>query len=232
MIDETATTLALRNRALAVVVATTGVTSIAATSTGFTRAAGSFVTDGFAVGMELLAAGFATAGNNGYKVVTSVSALALGVASLTTMATEAAGGNESLIAGLPEGRAFDNVAFDPQSFAGRPYVEEDFLPGPSGLLGQRNGGLVTETGLYVLKLYGLSGKDVAAIRKTINALKALYAIGTQLTAGAHVLHVGTLNAGPTSGGPYAGQILPQGDGRSVCALTVPWYALSINSIAA
>jgi hypothetical protein len=60
--------LALRGRVLTLSVATTGTTSLAATATGYTRAAGSFVTDGFKPGMEVLAAGFATSGNNGYKI--------------------------------------------------------------------------------------------------------------------------------------------------------------------
>jgi hypothetical protein len=224
MIDGTAATLALRNRALGVSVATTGTTSIAATATGYTRAAGSFLTDGFVVGMELLASGFATAGNNGYKIVLGVAAGTLTVSSLSTMAIEAAGGDELLIVRLPEGKAFDNVAFTPTS--GRPFVEEDFVPATTLLMGQKSGGLVQETGLYVLKLYGLSGTGVSAIRKTIDALKTLFAPGTTLTAGSHTVRV------RTDLGPFAGQILPQGDGRSMCALTVPWEAYSINAIAA
>lgn len=225
MIDGTAATLALRNRALSVSVATTGTTSLAATATDYTRAAGSFVTDGFAVGMELLASGFATAGNNGYKIITAVSALSMTVTSLTAMAVETAGGNELLIVRLPEGRAFDNVTFTPT--AGRPYVEEDFVPGPASLITfPARSGKVEEDGLYVLKLYGLSGTGVAAIRKTIDALKALFAPGTNLTAGSHTL---TVRGNPA---PFAGQILPQGDGRSLCVLTIPWRARSINAIAA
>lgn len=224
MIDSAAATLALRNRALSLSVATTGSTSIAATATGYTRAAGSFVTDGFYVGMEILASGFATSANNGYKIITAVSALSMTVTSLTTMAIEAAGGNETLVAGLPEGRAWDNAAFTPT--AGRPFLEEDFVPATTTLLGQKNGGMVIETGLYVLKLYGLSDKGVSAIRKTMDALKALYAPGTTLTAGSHTVRV------RENPGPFAGQILPQGDGRSLCVLTIPWESYSLNAIAA
>ncbi len=153
------------------------------------------------------------------------------VTSLSTMAIEAAGGNELLVVSLPEGRAWDNVAFTPTS--GRPFVEEDFVPAPPGLRGQRNGGMIVEPGLYVLKLYMLSGYDVAAIRKTTDALKALFAAGTPVTAGSHTLHMGgPPNGGPELIGPSAGQILPQGDGRSLCVLTVPWYALTNSAIAA
>lgn len=225
-LDKTAATLALRARAVSVSVATTGTTSIAATATGYTRSAGSFITDGFCVGMELLASGFATSGNNGYKIVIAVAAGTLTVSSLTTMAVEAAGGDELLIVRLPEGRALDNVAFDPTLFSGRPYIEEDFVPATKSLMGQRNGGLVVETGLYVLKLYGLSDKGLAGIRKVMDALEALYAPGTAMTAGSLTVRVRTDLA------PWSGQILPQGDGRSVCVLTVPWECYSNNAIAA
>ena len=61
----------------------------------YTRAAGSFVTDGWVVGMSGKASGFATAANNGYFVVTAVDATNLTVSGLD-LATEAAGGNEVL----------------------------------------------------------------------------------------------------------------------------------------
>src|SRR5690242_16227481 len=107
-LDLLAVHLALRNRALAVSVTTTGLTSLAATTTGYTRVAGSFIADGFQVGMELLAAGFAGTGNAGYKVVLGVSAGTLTVRSLpdATMATEAATGDEILTVGLPILRAY------------------------------------------------------------------------------------------------------------------------------
>lgn len=78
---------------------TTGVTSLAATATTFTRSAGSFVTDGFVTGQVVIAAGFATAGNNGRFRVTNVAAGTLTVTALDgqTMAIEAAGGNEIII---------------------------------------------------------------------------------------------------------------------------------------
>lgn len=61
---------------------TTPVASIAADSTGtgtskFTRATGSFVTDGFTAGQWILAAGFAATANNTYWRIQSVSALEL-----------------------------------------------------------------------------------------------------------------------------------------------------------
>jgi len=52
----------------------TGFTDLGATATGYTRSAGSFVTDGFTVGMVVKAEGFANTANNNNAVVTAVSA--------------------------------------------------------------------------------------------------------------------------------------------------------------
>ena len=238
MIDHTAATLALRNRALTLSVATTGSTTLAATTTGFTRAAGSFITDGFVVGMEILAAGFSTAANNGNGVVTSVAAgtllvdaytVTLGVTGYTvaarTLATEAAAAGRTISVGLPAMRAWENTALTP--VAGKPYLEEDYVPATERLFtSPAASGMVEETGLYVLKWYGLSGKGISALRKSVHALKLLYTPGTKLTAGSHTVRVRADAATQT------GQIIPLTGGMAVLVLPVPWLALSNNAIAA
>ena len=74
MISGEAALLALRNRVLSVVTATTGSTTLVATTTGYTRATGSFVTEGFRIGMELAGTGFSTAANNNPGVILAVAA--------------------------------------------------------------------------------------------------------------------------------------------------------------
>ncbi len=71
--------------------------SVAAASSGnkFTRASGSFVSDGFRAGQYVRAHGFATAGNNATHKITSVSALELAVAS--TLATDSASSAVALV---------------------------------------------------------------------------------------------------------------------------------------
>jgi len=59
----------------------------AATANTITRATGSFITDNIQAGMTILAAGFATGGNNGRHLVINVTATVLTVAS--TLATDA-----------------------------------------------------------------------------------------------------------------------------------------------
>lgn len=73
-------------------VTTTALTNVTVAAAGktYTRAAGSFVTDGFVVGMWVKWAGFVNAANNGYHRLTAVSALVL-TAGDSTLTDEAAG---------------------------------------------------------------------------------------------------------------------------------------------
>jgi hypothetical protein len=218
-LDLLAVHLALRNRALAVSVATTGSTNLSATATGYHRAAGSFVTDGFAVGMEITPVGFTT---NTVDILTRVTAADL--TTKTARTVEAVAGSRTISVGLPMLRAYENVTFTP--IGGRPYVEEDFTPATSTLLGMRDGGYIYDDGLYSLKWYGLSGYGVAALRQSVDALKRLFAPGTALTAGSNVVRVRTDTASQT------GQIIPIAGGWSVLVLSIPWVAESINVVAA
>lgn len=79
--------------------ADTGVTTISATATGFSRASGSFLTDGFAVGQTVVSTGFAGSGFNGKSIVTSVSALTMDTTPLSgTHGVEAGDGDEQIVA--------------------------------------------------------------------------------------------------------------------------------------
>ena len=70
----------------------TGSISLGATATGYTRTTGSFVTDGFTVGMPIWVTGFPTAsGNNGAKTVAAVTATTLTVAEPLTVTAAATG---------------------------------------------------------------------------------------------------------------------------------------------
>ena len=91
----------------------------------YVRASGSWITDGFYPGMEVLAAGFTNASNNVLSVVKVATALVLTVdANLTT---EASAAGRSLTVGLPSRIAPENIEFTPDQ--GKPYIEENFLPG-------------------------------------------------------------------------------------------------------
>jgi len=220
VIDTMAATLALRGRALALSVCTTGSTTLSATSTGFARASGSFVTDGFQVGMELLASGFSAA-NNGYAVVESVSALALKIAGGRSV--QAAAGSRTLTVGLPEGRSWENTEYTPT--AGRPYVEEDMVPATSRLWTfPSDGGQLEETGLYVIRWYGLAGRGIGGLRRSVDALKARFAAGTPIAMDAGTLRV------RADLGPFAGAVRQIDGGWALCTVTVPWLARSQNAV--
>jgi hypothetical protein len=62
----------------------------------FTRASGSFVTDGFVVGNEITGANFANGGNNAAFIIDTVSATEIVVVDNTGMVTETGSGDETL----------------------------------------------------------------------------------------------------------------------------------------
>ena len=70
--------------------------TLAATPTGYTRATGSFLTDGFRVGHVVSVTGFVDTDNNGTKTITAVAATSMTVAETTGMATEAGSGDERI----------------------------------------------------------------------------------------------------------------------------------------
>jgi len=237
VIDLLAAHLALRGRATGLVIATTGSVTLSATPTGFARAAGSFLDDGFVVGMEIASSGFAQAANNGVGVVVGVTDLALavsmfvvsgpaGVQTITRPATvvDPAAAGRTITAGFPSFRAWENKPLEPG--AGIPYVEEDFVPATHKVLtAPANTGLAEETGLYVLKWYGVPEIGVAALRKSNLALAKLFAPGTNLAAGADVVRMRSDTA------VFSGQVLQMSTGWAVLKLTIPWRAYSANVVA-
>lgn len=139
---------AWRQQLLTLSKATTGTLSnVSVSGATYTRASGSFLTDGFGIGDEIVAAGFAQASNNGRALVRAVTALAMTVD--RTLATEAAGANVSLVAGLPQDRHWEGEIFSPTQ--GRPFVDEKFDLvfsagrgiGPNGIIEHRLLGVAT-----------------------------------------------------------------------------------------
>jgi hypothetical protein len=218
VIDQTAATLALRNRALSLVVATTGSQTLSATANGYARSSGSFLTDGFADGMEFVPAGFSDVTP---KVIESVSALSI----VTTTATTAQGASagRSLTVGFPATQGLDNRRVKPIS--GEPYTEEEFVPGGHSLMGTTSG--------YEQRRRTLPGSSTTArgegrrwhqevVRCAEGSLRSGHQSGRWLEHSPLRTDVSV----------KSGQILPQGNGWAVCTVTVPWWALSNNAVAA
>lgn len=237
MFSHLAALLACRGRALTLSVNTTGSTSLSATTTGYARAAGSFVADGFSRGDEIAVSGFATAANNGQGIIKDVTAGAITldsaytvtltpagyVVAARTLVTEAAAAGRTISVGLPALRAFENVALTP--VAGKPFVEEDYLPGPANQFTTGPRGWIEVTPQYVLKLYAPPNTGVTALYKAADALLTLFTPGTALT-----LSTGDVLRVRTDVAPYRGQLLQDAAGFAVVVITVPLRAESLNTI--
>lgn len=217
MIDEIAMQLALRSKAMSLVVATTGAVSLSATSTGYARTTGSFVTDGFTAGMEVVPAGFAT---NTPRVITLVSALALTVSGAVT--PETAAGSRSLTVGLPSQRAWENIAFQPT--AGVPWVREEFIPGPTEQITMGPQGELEATPMYALYV-NVAAETGLTAKRYVQALRVLFAPRTQIP-----LSTGDTMRVRADTGPYAGQLQQSQPGFAVQPLTIPLRVISANVI--
>jgi hypothetical protein len=85
---------------LAQVFVDTGATTLSVNgSLQFTRASGSFITDGFRPGMTIVTTGFTNAGNNTTKVISSLTDTTITVTSTTGLVTESGTGDERMQAG-------------------------------------------------------------------------------------------------------------------------------------
>lgn len=186
MIDTKALRLAMRNRALTLVVATTGSTSLASTANGFSRSAGSFVDEHFEIGMEVTPTGFT---DNTPGIVEYISATDLYIKG--GRSAQASGSGRSLVVGLPALRMWDRLqaqendtALSDADLQGRPVIAEERIPP----IGYRNTlGSVIEEGRYVLTWYFLDGYGTNAIDRSEDALKALFTPGTPLLSGSDVV---------------------------------------------
>ncbi|WP_353268006.1 hypothetical protein [Gemmatimonas sp.] len=212
MLDPRAAKGGLRARMVATVVATTGLVTLSATSMGYARTTGSFVADGFLPGMEITPTGFS---NSAVEVVTDVQPLALTVR--TSHPAQAAAGTRSLVARLPQRRAFDGAPLElvPDTLA----LREEYVPAPSDTITTSpNGGLTTESGFYVVTLFAPVGAS-AVLDSMGHALKRRFAGGTLIDAGDVTLRC------TQRPGPSLGQILPyETPGVVFRAVRIPWSA--------
>jgi len=209
--------LAARARARTLVVATTGSATLAATATGYTRTSGSFVADGFAVGMDVTPSGFTQ--QTTPATITSVSALAMTVQGGRT--AQSAGSGRTLVAGLPVLIGYENLDVTPA--ADTPYCVEEYLPGALAKATVGAFGELEATPLYVLRLLYPQRTGMTALRRTADALLNLFAPSTPLTVGSDVARVrGDL-------APFPSPITQTEDGWASCTVTIPLRLRTNNS---
>lgn len=218
MLDHELAQRAIEHRIQTVVVATTGSVTLAATATGYSRSSGSFVTDGFAAGMEITPSGFAA---NAICVVTAVSALTLTVE--PAPAVQSAGAGRTLSANLPAIQDWGNVDIGTIP-TGRPFIEAEYVPSPAQVLTiPAQGGVVEEFGLYVLRWYSPANVGDLALTRSAQALLALFLPGYTLA-----LSDGTSLRWRENPAPWRGQVRLDTSGRALVVCTIPWRLYSTN----
>lgn len=174
MIDHGAVLLACRAHARTLEVCTTGTMTLAATTTGFTRASGSFLTDGFRAGMEVTPTGFTTSTRG---VITAVTALSMTVTGTRT--ADSASGSRSLAVALPASQAWLNVPHEPTAQV--PWVEEQYLPGSAEQWTVTTTGQLEVLPQYALTFYLPTGTDASAAYAYADATIDHFAPGLPLT---------------------------------------------------
>lgn len=220
MIDTYALQKALRTKALSLSVASCNGVDLSATVATFSRASGSFLTDGFSVGMEVVSAGFSESANNATWVATAVTALTLEIdGSLTT---ESAGAGKTLSVGLPAARAWENIKFEPTTDA--PWIDEQLVPGPTRQISVGPLGTIESRVLYQLTVHVPENKGIGAPTQYADAVMALFAPRTQVTFGSDVARV------RTDTGPYRGQMIRRVPGWVSVPVVIPLEIRTANTI--
>lgn len=210
---------AARSHALWLEVCTTGSTTLAATSTGYTRPAGSFITDGFRVGMELTPTGFS---DTTKRTIIGVSALAIVVSG--TVTAQGAASGRTLSVGLPQYRAWENVEFTPVS--GSPYVAELYLPAGTQQVTVGEFGEVEAIPIYQLDIYVKEKTGMDALAAYADALIARFAPRQSFTA-----TDGTVIRVRTDVGPFRSQVRSgERPGYAVCSVSFPLWVRSTNAV--
>lgn len=197
--------------------------AIAAVADGYTRSdGGSFLTDGFARGLELTSAGFSA---NPKRQIVNVSAGKITVS--TVVPVQASAGGRALTVSLPASRSWENVSFDPVT--GIPFIEEQFIEGPRTQVGIGPG---TDIDIFstVIFLIHVGLNTGQAARRYADAIIRLFAPGTNVplilpTTPADRLDVREMVA-PTGSQGYR----DEDGGKFTIPVTIPLIGRTLNAI--
>lgn len=220
MVDNYAVQIALRARMLTLSVVSTGSISLSATATGYARATGSFLADGFFPGMEATPSGFSS---NPVDVITNVDAL--NITTKNTRGAEVAAGGRTLSVGLPLNRGWENKkpVTDPPT-QGVPYVLEQYIPGPTAQVTLGALGEIEMRPMYTLQVFVPSESGIEAASKYADSIIRLFAPRTAIAVGSDVLRV------RTDVGPFRGQLLQREPSFAAVSITIPLFLRTPNSI--
>jgi hypothetical protein len=215
MLDHLAAREAFRARLLTLVVATTGSTTLAATTTGFTRGSGSFLTDKFASGMEVTGDGFSDA-NEAPALIDTVVALTMNVAGGRSVQVAAPG--RTLTVGLPLIRQWHGTQTPEAIVRGtRPSVVEQWVPGAT-----EDFGAMIDTGFYSVTLNLPGNRGLAAMLRYLQAMRDLFYPGLTFTVNDDLVRV------TGSPAPSFSQPTTLENGYESSTLTVPWRVATTN----
>jgi hypothetical protein len=188
---------------------------IAATATGYERASGSFLADGFAIGMQVTPDGFTES--------TPARIVAVDALAITTdlpRAVDAPAGGRSLTVGLPD-VAYENVRYTPTP--GRVWFREEYLPGGGSNLTLGAFATLTQLPLYVIHAHLPQFQDATAASRYTDALLNHFAPTTPLSVpGATV----TVRSDVV---PSPSPLQPTGDGWAVVTMSIPLRVTTSNS---
>lgn len=211
---QTNMTLAARAHLLAIVIATTGETEIAATANGYVRHGGSFHEDGFVPGLEITPVGFPV---NPVDVVTWISEDGTELRTLNAHAAVASDEERTIKAVVP--RQFQRGTKKLDMDVHKPYWKDRMLGGPS--LGRTsfsrgNRRTVTEP-LYEITVCGRAVDDDLVAQVVADAIADHFGSGTALAV------TGSDEAMTLQGTPLApiGPIGRTDDGRPQVVVTIP-----------
>lgn len=216
MIDHGAVLLACRSRLTSLSVCTTGAATLTATSTGYSRAAGSFLTDGFRPGMELVGTSFTEGANNAAKTITEVTAT-----TVTAPGTVAeAAGTRTLAVVLPSSVSSENIDFEPSQ--NTPYFREEYLPGPMFQATVGMEGSLDAKPMYILKVHVPQKTGVKGAWGYVTAILDHFKPGTALSVSGHDLVQVRRDVAP-----FAGQLL-MFEAFAVTTVTIPLWVRVAN----
>lgn len=224
MLDHLLLREAFRARLLTLVVATTGTTNLEATATGYARPAGSFVTDGFLGGMEVVGAGFSSANNSAslslppaiLETVVVATPLVAKVKGGRTI--QAVAGARTLSVGIPLDRRWAGTQTPEVSApATRPNIVEQWVPG----LTEDDGGIV-DTGFAVYTWNGLANYGIATMLRQMAALRNHFPPGLSFTVNSDIVRITGKPA------PQFTQPITTDNGLESSTFRIPWRVMTTN----
>lgn len=194
--------------------------SVTATATGYSKSTNPhFLTENFAVGMQVQVSGFSIAANNGIKFVTAVTQSELTVEGGAT--PEAPNGPRFIRAIIPTLRVWENINATPTE--GRPWITERWLGGPSSLITTTRDGFVENTPQYQIVLYTPSGIGMDCAAAYADGILYQFRPGTAITDAEGIV---ARVRGDT--GPFRAALTLDTPGWSALSLTIPLRVESRN----